>query len=241
MNTGWVKLHRSLADWEWKTSPKHIAVFLDLLLQANHKPKKYRGVLIDVGSLTTSYQAISDRTGVSYQSVRTVIRDLISTGEVTHKSNNKFSMITITKWCNFQEDNRQTNNQLTINQQSTNNQLTTNKNVKNVKNVKNTYSKDFVALFNDEEIITWLKDTGNKKIHDALLSEYTELFLIKEITNAFYWQQENKKRKAGTFLKGWCERSNDPDKINHDAKLKEFDEELIKKLDSGVFNVCEQD
>jgi hypothetical protein len=64
--------------------------------------------------------------------------------------------------------------------------------------------------------------------------------LIKEITNAFYWQQENKKRKAGTFLKGWCERSNDPDKINHDAKLKEFDEELIKKLDSGVFNVCEQ-
>ena len=241
MNAGWVKLHRSLADWEWKTSPKHIAVFLDLLLQANHKSKRYRGMLIDAGSLTTSYQAISDRTGVSIRGVRTVLKDLKTTHEVTHKTTRHCSIISIVNWEKYQHNDTQSDIEVTSKRQPSDNLVTTNKNVKNVKNVKNTYSKDFIALFNDEEIITWLKDTGNKKIHDALLSEYTETFLIKEITNAFYWQQENKKRKAGTFLKGWCDRSNDPNKIDREKKLKEFDEEFIRKLESGVFDVCEQD
>jgi uncharacterized phage protein (TIGR02220 family) len=131
---GWVKLHRKFNDWEWKTSPKHIAVFIDLLINANHKDRKYRGDIVKKGQLTTSYDAISKRTGVSIQSIRTVLKDLKSTNEVTHKSTRHYSIITICNWDNYQDTNRPSNNEVTTYQQATNKLLTTNKNDKNVKN-----------------------------------------------------------------------------------------------------------
>lgn len=134
---GWVKLHRKFNKWEWKDSPKHVAVFLDLLVNANHKDKKYRGKIVKKGQLTTSYQALSDRTGVSMQSIRTVLKDLKSTQEITHQNMRNYSIITITKWDEYQPANTEANIELTSNQHSTNIQLTTNKNVKNIKNVKN--------------------------------------------------------------------------------------------------------
>lgn len=134
---GWVKLYRSLRSWEWKKSPKHVAVFVDLLLEANHKDNKYMGTEVKKGQLTTSYAAISQRTGVSIQSVRTVLTHLKSTGEVTTKNKGKYSLISITNYENYQDANKVANNQLTSNQQATNKQLTTNKNDKNVKNEKN--------------------------------------------------------------------------------------------------------
>ena len=54
--------------------------------------------------------------------------------EITIKSTNKYSIITILNYESYQDEeittNNQTNNQLTNNQQATNKQLTTNKNNK---------------------------------------------------------------------------------------------------------------
>jgi uncharacterized phage protein (TIGR02220 family) len=121
---GWLKIHRDLLDWEWYKSQKHKSVFLDLLLNAQHTKSKYQGVEILPGQQTTSIDAISRRTNVSFQSVRTVLKDLKSTGEITIKTTRKYSMITITNWKKYQnggDANIPTNNQLTNGQQTTNN------------------------------------------------------------------------------------------------------------------------
>ena len=171
--SGWIKIHRAFNKWEWKDSPKHVAVFLDLLLEANHKDNRYRGELILKGSLTTSYAKISQRTGVSVRGVRTVIKDLISTHEVTYSSNAKRSMITVVKWDDYQQATSQT----TIKRQSNDNQTTTNKNEKNVKNEKNKGSCDLKAVIDHLNLkagkkYLYTSESSNKFIN-ARLEDYS--------------------------------------------------------------------
>lgn len=132
---GYIKLYRSLMDWEWYQDGNTLRVFLHLLLDANHKAKKWQGVEVNPGQTITSYEMISKKTGISVQSVRTSIKRLKSTGELTSKSTNRYTLITIEKWGSYQNGEAsltsESTSQLTINQQAANKQLTTNKNVKN--------------------------------------------------------------------------------------------------------------
>ena len=114
-------------------------IFLDILLNANHKDKKYRGEIVKAGTLTTSYAKIAERTGSSLRTVRTVLRDLETTHEVTRQSNSKFTIITITNWHLYQGGDTLNDFETTSKRQSNDKQTTTNKNVKNVKNEKNIY------------------------------------------------------------------------------------------------------
>lgn len=152
MSNGWIKLHRKFNNWEWRDSPKHVAVYLDLLLNANHKEKKYRGKIIKRGQLTTSYKAISDRTGVSIRSIRTVLRDLKSTHEVTHENMRHYSIITISKWDDYQLVDTRDDILTTSKRQPSDNLTTTNKNDNNYNNVNKC-----VLLTPDEVRISWNK------------------------------------------------------------------------------------
>lgn len=155
METGWIKLHRQLLNWEWYTDEKVFRVFLHLLLKANHEKVKWRGYDIEVGQRITSYQHLSDELGLGVQSIRTALNKLKSTGEITVKNNNKHSIITILKYKSFQSTDK-----LTGEQQATNKQLTTNKNYKNEKNKytskevrKNTEPKSIGRIIGDKYVI----------------------------------------------------------------------------------------
>lgn len=136
--SGWIKLHRKFLEWGWYSDTKTKVVFLDLLLNANHKDNDYRGMTIKRGQLTTSQDAIAKRTGLSRQNVRTALSNLVKTQEINLQTNQHFTLITICKYEDYQNenyyDNQQTNQQLTNNQPTTNQQLTTNKNEKNDNN-----------------------------------------------------------------------------------------------------------
>lgn len=161
MSDGWVKIHRSLFDWEWWSDMAVRNLWLTILLSANHKPNKWQGMVIKAGQFVTSLQGLSDRSGLSVQSVRTALKKLQSTGEISVKSTNKNTLITVIKWADFQivEENQQSiNNQLTNNQQTINKQSTTNKNDKNEKNdkkVRNIFRKPTL-----EEVHSYISEKG---------------------------------------------------------------------------------
>lgn len=146
--SGWIKVHRSLLNWEWYTNPNCLLVFMTLLLRANYEDGTYRGVPIPKGSLTTSREMISRRTGLSVQTVRTTLRKLVISGEITIKTTGKFTMISITNWERFQGDNQQINP--TINQESTS-KVTTSKKIINKEDKKDISSElaiQITELFN---------------------------------------------------------------------------------------------
>ena len=132
---GWVKFFRKMVDWEWYTDIPCKILFIHLLLVANHKPSRWKGVSVKRGQRLTGRKALAEETGLSEQEIRTAINKLKSTGEITINPTNKFTLITV---CNYDEYQDQEGDdqpahqpavQPTINQQST-----TNKNDKNVKN-----------------------------------------------------------------------------------------------------------
>jgi uncharacterized phage protein (TIGR02220 family) len=144
---GWIKLHRSLQKWGWKKSPYHTAVFIDLLLEANHTDCEYMGVVVPKGSLTTSIKAISQRSGVTEKRVRTVLTHLKQSNEVTIKTTTKFSLISITKWGDYQEEGEARGEQWANEGQTRGKRGATNKNVKNDNNEKNNVAP---PVFEDE-------------------------------------------------------------------------------------------
>lgn len=130
MDRGWVKLYRQITEWEWFTDPETAHLFIYLLAKANRKPTRYKGVEIPAGGLTTSREALSKATGLSEQQVRTALKHLISTNEITKSATSKFTLLIVNNWDRYQQDNQQVNQQLTNNQPATNQQLTTNKKVR---------------------------------------------------------------------------------------------------------------
>ena len=132
MKNGWIKIHYNLLNWEWYDDINTKTLFLHLLLMANWKDKKWHNVLIKRGSFVTSLGKLANQTGLSVQNVRTSLNKLKSTHEITSKTNNKYTYITINNFNDYQE----TTNKLTNNQQTTNKQLTTTEERKKDKNIK---------------------------------------------------------------------------------------------------------
>jgi hypothetical protein len=122
---GWVKLHRSFKSWGWASCPYTSHLFIHLLINANYEESEFLGHKINKGDCVFGLHAWSKKTCISVRSLRTSINHLKSTGEITIKSNNKFSIITITNWEKYQADDRQTDKPPTSNRQATDKPPTT--------------------------------------------------------------------------------------------------------------------
>lgn len=105
--TGYIKIFRSIKEWGWYKHGPTKDVFIHLLLEANYKPGHYMGHQIPVGSLPTGYPSLADALGLTVNQVRTAIKNLKKSGEITVKVTNKFSIITVIKWREYQSENSQ--------------------------------------------------------------------------------------------------------------------------------------
>lgn len=136
---GWIKLLRRFLDWEWFQKPEMVQLFIYLLLKVNYAPTKWQGIDLKAGQVAISKSKIITETGLTEQVIKTCLKRLISTNEITVESTNRYSIITICNYDNYQfgdyiynQQNNQpinqqpTNEQPTDNQQSTDNQPTSN-------------------------------------------------------------------------------------------------------------------
>jgi len=135
----WVKLYCKIDKWEWADNPFMVALLVRLIVLANPCDALWHGMEIKKGQLVTSVKSLVKKTGLSIQQVRTCLERLKLTNEITIKSTNKFTIITICKYESYQaeinKDNKQNNthdnNQITNNQQTNNKQITTDIEYKN--------------------------------------------------------------------------------------------------------------
>jgi len=145
MTTGWVKSYRKMEEWGWYKDVPVCLLYQHLIRKANHKDGVWKGITVKRGDLIASYNTLAQHTGLTRQQVRTAITKLKSTGEITLKATNKYSVITIVKYSSYQDiesdgntqNNTQANSQATRKQHASNTQSNTKQEYKNVKNEKN--------------------------------------------------------------------------------------------------------
>jgi len=154
MNQGYIKLFRKLEDWDWYKNPNVLSLWIHILMKANFQDKKWQGETIKRGSFVTGLKSLSFETGLSIQQIRTSLDKLTSTNNITSKSTNKYRIITVLNYDDYQNDNKQVNSQITNNltiKQQTNNNNEVIKELKEEKKVIKKQAKKFTRP-NIEEV-----------------------------------------------------------------------------------------
>ena len=147
MNDGFIFLHRKFKEWEWYKNINVKTLFMHCLIMANFKDNKWQGIDIKRGSFITSIKSLSTETGLSDRQIRTALDKLILTSELTNKSTNKYRLITVLKYNEYQTFDKQTDKQTTIKRQSNDNQMTTTNNDNNLKKENNDNNKKMIELY----------------------------------------------------------------------------------------------
>lgn len=214
---GHIKIDRRILEWEWYSDINTCRLFIHLLLKANWKDGRFQGTEVPRGSLVTSYNSLSKQTGLSVQNIRTAIKHLILTGEITSKQQAKFTVITVKNYDKYQLDNRVTNNFLTENQQASNKLLTT---IEEGKKVRREESNNNIPSAPDDKSPCagsfLLNDGTSYEITENDVENFQQLYpgidVRQEIRNITGWclsNPKNRKTRSGAkrFLNGWLSRS----------------------------------
>lgn len=152
MNGNYIKLFRKLQQWEWYQNSNMVHLFVHLLLSANWKDGRWQGIDVHRGQFVTGRKSLHDQTGISEQIIRTCLSRLESSGEIITKPTNKFTIVTICNYDDYQEE-QPANNQQTTNKQPTNNQqITTIEEVKEERRRKKKYGEFKNVLLTEEEL-----------------------------------------------------------------------------------------
>jgi hypothetical protein len=108
---GYIKLFNRFLYWEWYTNQNTKAVFLHILLKANYKPKRWQGLTIQRGQLVTSLKSLSQELGLNIGQIRTALNNIQNSKEITRKTTNKYTIITVCKYECYQGSNQANNTQ----------------------------------------------------------------------------------------------------------------------------------
>lgn len=96
----WIRLPRSMFDWDWFDKPEMLFLFLYLLNNAKEKEVKHDGIVEHRGQFLTSLGKLSTIIGAGKQVVRTCLSKLIKMQLIEVNTERLYSIITI---CNYDE------------------------------------------------------------------------------------------------------------------------------------------
>ena len=220
--TSFIKLNRSILDWEWYKDKTVKELFIHLLLTASYEPSEFKGISVERGQCVTNLSTLSKELDLSIQQLRTAISKLKSTGEITSKNVGKNQVITIVCYDKYQgtPTRSATQNQQEINTES-NRKSTTSKEIKKYKEINNIYNTHCACartrgehqnvILTDEEESLLITMLGKQRYNESVecLSRYIKR--KPDYNSASHFED----------LRGWVqERLNRllPDKVDKAAK-----------------------
>lgn len=114
----YIKINRKILEWEWYSNINTCRLFIHMLLKANWKDGKFEGKMIRRGSFVSSIGNLATETKLTNDEVRTALKHLISTKEITKQSFNKFTVFTVVNYELYQTVPKQVTNQVPSSSQS---------------------------------------------------------------------------------------------------------------------------
>lgn len=103
MQEGWIKIRRSILDWEWWDKPEMVVLYLYILSSANIDDTLWHGKVIKRGQFVTSLSSIErDCPKLTKKIIRTCLKRFKDAGKICIESTNNHSVITV---CEYEEYN----------------------------------------------------------------------------------------------------------------------------------------
>ena len=139
---GFIKLHRTILDWEWYKDSNTKHLFIHLLLNACYDNCRFMGKSVKRGEYITSLTRLSNDLNLPVRQLRTSIKRLVKTGEIDTQTTNKYTKVTILNYDSYQIDEVK-NKKTPPRKRQTNDTQTTkiNKNIINKENNKEMIEK----------------------------------------------------------------------------------------------------
>jgi len=215
MLRGFFKIYRKIDSWEWWSDPITLAVWIHILHRARYgtTPMNYKGDVIERGELIIGLHEFSEECGISVQNLRTALKHLESTKELTRKVTSKvtrkyhhYNVENYTFYQDFNlEGNKLENGLLTSNQQQKKKENKENKDICVYRdNYKYIYSNNARSEDKDRKItaVAPRENThGYGKFGNVFLTseEYQEVKETFEdsrqlINRVSYWLTENERK-----------------------------------------------
>lgn len=128
----WIKLYRKILKSPIWENEKALKVWIWCLVKATHEEREQlvgkTVVKLEKGQFVTGRKKASEELNMKERTVYDYFKLLEKLQMISVNSNNKFSVITVEKWEDYQIEELKINNKSTTTQQQSN----TNKNVKNI-------------------------------------------------------------------------------------------------------------
>ena len=207
----WIPLYRKILSWEWYHDSHMVHLMVHLIAKANHEETRYKGQLIKRGQHMTGFRKLAAETGMSVQKIRTCIKRLKSTQEITHQSTHHGSIITL---CNYPEynppkgkSNTPINTQINI--QSTHHQHNNNNYKKEKKSIPSTTLQEYKADFDSwwtRFRSTSSQPAGKRKLAERQYAANRNKYSVEQIdlaTRHYFMEKRESGQKeayASTFL-----------------------------------------
>tara|TARA_Y100000590_G_scaffold470630_1_gene667173 strand:- start:9639 stop:10337 length:699 start_codon:yes stop_codon:yes gene_type:complete len=198
---GFIIIPRSFIHWEWYHDNNTKSLFIHIITKASFKEDTWQGIDIKRGQLVTSLESLSRETSLSIQNIRTSLKKLMKSNDITIKSTSKNRVITVLSYDTYQGANKQ----ITTNQQENNSKVTTSKEKKEVIEKKDNLS--VIQKSNKPAFINLPKDEfDNYIIQDKYFSYAQSKGLTEgEIFNAYNEFANNYESSSKRSRNWFCE------------------------------------
>lgn len=114
----YIKIYRKILEWEWWSDINTHRLFSYMLLKANWQDGNFKGVVVPRGAFVSSIARLSVETNLTVDEVRTALKHLKSTNEITSKSHSKFTVFTVNNYSLYQDSPEQLPKQVPNNYQA---------------------------------------------------------------------------------------------------------------------------
>lgn len=211
---GWFKLHRKITESAIFTDPDLLRLWIYCLAKASHKDTtvmiEKQEVQLSPGqfitgrfSLHQEFNAgVAPRKKVKDTTLWNWLKKLETLGNVDIKSSNKYSVVTVIKWSDYQEslttDSQQIDNRMTTDSQ----QIDTNKNVKNLENEKEIDTTDNFTRV-ERAYATIHKTMGLKPIDWPTVNQLLEKGVTADLIIEVMEEKHAKKIQEGVTVNGF--------------------------------------
>lgn len=206
MHRGYLKFWRRAEDSRvWSRGIEYRGLLITLLARANHKESYFLGQRIQPGQIATSMQTLADDLGISRQKLQRMFSNLEKDGVVkVENAGNRFSMITVLNYCEYQESDKSV--------RATDNitaDITTGQQPGTSKECKNIYSSSLrseelspeVSDDASTAVVKKLKDTPPDCPHQRVIALYREV--LPSLPEVRVWNDERQKQLRSRWRESW--------------------------------------